>query len=305
MASRYRTFLNIVKLGRLRFLWLGYSLYMMGALLAVAAGATFSIDRFIFGYIVLMIGHLSVHYSNDYYDYEVDAKTTAGTLSGGSGVLPKYPELLAFSKWFGLSLALLSVALGAVFTIVYSFPVAYLGFAIFGNLLSWYYTAPPVRLAYRGLGEIATMIAVGFLMPAIGDFSQYGSFSPLFLAFLVPLLLYSLSFIVNVEVPDMEGDIASGKNNFIARKGRSTGFATASLSCILATICITILALGQYAIDFRPVLLFSFVPLLPALYGLAARPRARETAVKLVQINVGCYLLFILLTDAYLVYIHL
>ncbi len=305
MASGYRVFLNIIKLGRLRFLWLGYSLYLMGALLAVAAGASFSIDRFIFGYVVLMVGHLSVHYSNDYYDYEVDAKTAAGPLSGGSGILPKHPELLAFSKWFGLSLAILSVGLGAVFTIVYSFPVAYLGFAVFGNLISWYYTAPPVRLAYRGLGEITTMIAVGFLMPAIGDFSQYGSFSPLFLAFAVPSLLYALSFIVNVEVPDMEGDIAGGKKNFVARKGRAVGFASASLLCILATIFIAILTLGQYAIDFRPVLLFSFVPLLPAMYGLVIRPRARETAVKLVQINVGCYLLFILLVDAYLVFIHL
>ena len=305
MASRYRTFLNIIKLGRLRFLWLGYSLYLMGALLAVAAGASFSLDRFIFGYIVLMIGHLSVHYSNDYYDYEVDSRTTAGTLSGGSGILPKYPELLAFSKWFGLSLALLSVALGAVFTFVYSFPLMYMGFAIFGNLISWYYTAPPVRLAYRGLGEITTMIAVGFLMPAIGDFSQYGSFSPLFLIFSVPSLLYALSFIINVEVPDMEGDIACGKNNFIARKGRATGFIVAGLFCILATFCTAILAFGQYAIDFRPVLLFTFVPLLPALYGLVTRPREREVATKLVQINVGCYLLFILLMDAYLVFIHL
>jgi 1,4-dihydroxy-2-naphthoate polyprenyltransferase len=305
MASRYRTFLNIVKLGRLRFLWLGFSLYMMGALLAVAAGASLSVDRFIFGYIVLVTGHLSVHYSNDYFDYEVDSKTTAGTLSGGSGILPKHPELLAFSKWFGLSLAILSVVLGAVFTFVYSFPVMYLGFALFGNLISWYYTAPPVRLAYRGLGEITTMISVGFLMPAIGDFSQYGSFSPLFMAFCIPSLLYALSFIINVEVPDMEGDIVCSKNNFVARTGREIGFAAIGLICVLATVSIAVLAYGQYAIDFRPVLLFSFVPLLPAVYGLFMRPRAREAAVKLAQINVGCYLLFILLTDAYLVFIHL
>ncbi len=50
---------------------------------------------------------------------------------------------------------------------------------------------------------------------------------------------------------------------------------------------------------------FSFVPLLPALYGLIKRPTCRDSAVKLVQINVGCFLLFILLMDAYLVFIQL
>jgi 1,4-dihydroxy-2-naphthoate octaprenyltransferase len=303
MDFKNRTLRNIIKLGRLRFLWLGFSLYLLGALLAIASGAAFSFDRFVFGYIVLMTGHLSVHYSNDYFDYEADSRTAAGTLSGGSGILPKHPELRPFARWFGLSLAVLSVALGAIFTIVFAFPLTYLGFAIFGNLLSWYYTAPPLRLAYRGLGELATMIAVGFLMPAIGDFSQFGvAFSPLFLTCLVPLLLYSLSFIVNVEIPDMEGDIASGKRNFVARKGRATGFLVIGLLCILATIFLAALSFGHYQIDFRPALLFSCLPLLPALYGLIKRPTDRDRAVKLVQINVGCFLLFILLMDAYLAF---
>lgn len=305
MASRYQTFLNIVKLGRLRFLWFGFSLYLMGALLAVAAGAVFGLDRFVFGYAVLLAGHLSVHYSNDYFDYEADRKAMSGTLSGGSGVLPEHPELLPFSKWLALSLAVLSVLLGAAFTVAYSFPAAFFGFTVFGNLLCWFYTAPPVRLAYRGLGEVATMLALGFLMPAIGDFSQYGSLSPLFMAFTIPLLLYGLFFIVNVEIPDMEGDIAGGKNNFVARHGRAAGFAVAGLICLLATASIAALAYGQHAIDFRPVLLWSLVPLLPALYSLAMRPRARAAATRLAQANVGCYLLFILLTDAYLVFIRL
>ncbi|HEY3272206.1 MAG TPA: prenyltransferase [Methanocella sp.] len=306
MAFLNRTVINIIKLGRLRFLWLGFSLYLLGTLLAVASGAAFGIDRFVFGYLVLMTGHLSVHYSNDYFDYEVDSRTAAGTLSGGSGILPKYPQLRSFAKWFGLSLAVLSVGLGAIFTIVFAFPLTYLGFAVFGNLLSWYYTAPPVRLAYRGFSELATMTAVGFLMPAIGDFSQSGvAFSPLFLVFLVPLLLYSLSFIINVEVPDMEGDIAGGKRNFIVRKGRAAGFLAIGLLCTLATVFLAALSVGHFQIDFEPALLFSLIPLLPALSGMIRRPTDRGTAVKLVQINVGCFLLFILLMDAYLVFIHL
>jgi 1,4-dihydroxy-2-naphthoate octaprenyltransferase len=306
MAAGFQAIRNIIKLGRLRFLWLGFSLYLLGTLLALASGATFGIDRFVFGYAVLMTGHLSVHYSNDYFDYETDSRTAAGTVSGGSGILPKHPELRPYARWLGISLAVLSVALGALFIIVFAFPLTYFGFAISGNLLSWYYTAPPVRLAYRGLGELATMAAVGFLMPAIGDFSQYGvAFSPLFLICLVPLLLYSLSFIVNVEIPDMEGDIAGGKRNFVARKGRAAGFLAIGFLCILTTMFLAMLSVGHYQIDFRPALLFSLVPLMPALYGLIKRPTDRGAAVKLVKINVGCFLLFILMMDAYLLLIHL
>ncbi|OPY25360.1 MAG: hypothetical protein A4E28_03222 [Methanocella sp. PtaU1.Bin125] len=108
-----------------------------------------------------------------------------------------------------------------------------------------------------------------------------------------------------MEIPDLEGDIAGGKNYFVARHGRAAGFAVAGLIGILATASIAALANGRYAIDFRPVFLFSLVPLLPALYSLVMRPRAREAATRLAQANVGCYLLFILLTDAYLVFIRL
>lgn len=272
----------------------------------MASGAAFSLERFAFGYAVLMAGHLSINYSNEYFDYQVDVRTTAGSISGGSGILPKHPELKPYAFWLGISLALTSVMLCAVFTFVFAFPWTYLGFGIFGNLLSWCYTAPPLRLAYRGLGELATMTAVGFLMPAIGDYSQFeAGFSPLFMTFLPVLLLYSLSFIVNVEMPDMEGDIAGGKRNFIARKGRATGFLVIGLLNVIATIYLALLSIGHYQIDFRPAFLFSFVPLLPAIYGLIKKPGDRGMAVPLAQINVGCFLLFILLINTYLASIHL
>jgi 1,4-dihydroxy-2-naphthoate octaprenyltransferase len=306
MDSGRRTAINVLKMGRLRFLWPGFSLYLLGALLALASGATFSAERFVFGCLVLVTGQLSVHYSNDYFDYEADSRTAVVALSGGSGILPKYPELRPYAKWLGISLAVLSVALGMAFTFVFEFPITYLGLAIFGNLIGWFYTAPPVGLAYRGPGELATMIAVGFLMPAIGDFSQSaGGLSPLFLLSLPALLLYSLSFTIDVEILGMEGDIAGGKRNLVVRHGRAAGFAAMALLTIVATIYLAALSAGHYRISFMPVFLLSFLPLLPALYGQVKQPADRAEAVILVQINAGCFLLFVLLMDAYLMLIRL
>ena len=36
-----------------------------------------------------------------------------------------------------------------------------------GNLLGWYYSAPPLKLSYRGFSEIATVLT-GFIVPGVG-----------------------------------------------------------------------------------------------------------------------------------------
>lgn len=71
----------------------------MGALLAMLSGAGYAPDRFIFGYAILLTGHLSVHYSNDYFDAEADSFGQPSVTSGGSGILVTNPELRPISKW--------------------------------------------------------------------------------------------------------------------------------------------------------------------------------------------------------------
>lgn len=300
--SGFHTIKQLIALGRLRFLSIGFSLYVLGALLAMLSGAAFSPSRFAFGYVILMLGHLSVHYSNDYFDYASDRLGRSGATSGGSGILVKNPGLLRLSRLLGIGLALASIAGGAIFTIVYAFPVTYLGFAILGNLVSWYYTAPPLRMAYNAYGVLASTFAVGFLMPAIGDFSTYGSFSPLFIVFVLPLSLHALAFLISVQIPDVEADRRAGKRTFVAIFGIRAGFilAVALLACMSAFYLAAALIFINFPIDFRLIALLSLLPLGVSMLGMIKGNKSPEINEKLVKYQVICYVLFTIALDAYL-----
>ena len=79
-----------------------------------------------------------------------------------------------------------------------------------GNLLGWFYAAPPFRLAYRGLGELSTAISAGILIPGMGYLAQRGALDSLGLLFAIPLMLYGLGFILAVEIPDESPDRIGG-----------------------------------------------------------------------------------------------
>ena len=100
-------------------------------------------------------------YANNYYDAESDQYNKQTLFSGGSGDLLQNKKLYNFLKPFSLALMGVSIILSLLFLVVFSFPLEFLLYVIVGNLLAWYYTAPPLKFAYRGLGEIITVIAVG------------------------------------------------------------------------------------------------------------------------------------------------
>lgn len=293
---------QILILGRLRFLSISISLYTLGALLAMLSGAEFSLDRFLLGYLVLMLGHLSVHYSNDYFDYQSDLLGKSCGTSGGSGVLTRNPELLELSKRLAIMLAAASILLAAVFTAVYAFPLAYLAFAILGNLVSWYYTAPPLRLAYKAYGVLASTFAVGFLMPAIGNFSLFGGFSPLFIVFALPLALQALAFLISVQIPDAEADRAAGKYTFVAMFGGRAGFlaAEALLAMMALYYAVASFLLKPLANDLKVIALLSLLPLGIGAIGIIKGSVSVETDARLVKYGVICYVISTMLLCTYL-----
>jgi len=295
-----RTIRNILTLGRPRFLLIGISLYILGSLLALLSGAGLDPGRLLFGYAILLLGHLSVHYSNDHFDFEADRLNSSSATSGGSGILAQNPELLGFSGWFGLSLAVLSVIGAAVFTVIYSFPALYLAMAALGNLISWYYTAPPVRMAYKQWGVLASAFSAGFMMPVIGDFSTAGRITPLFLMFAIPLFLQAFSFLISVQIPDMESDRLAHKRTFVAEHGRSMGFLMMLLPLAAATsYYITASLFMPVMAALKLVSIISMIPLGVAAYSFIKRNSGKEKTIELVKYNVICFVMFILLLDIY------
>jgi 1,4-dihydroxy-2-naphthoate octaprenyltransferase len=297
---------NIIELGRFRFLAGGFFLYVMGALLASVSGVQFSFFLFFFGYAIMMPGHLSLSYSNNYFDRHVDQYTQPISISGGTRILIENPHLVSICKYVAIGLMTLSIIVAALATIFLSYSWWFFAFIVFGNMVGWFYTAPPFRLAYRGLGEIANMINMGLLMPGIGYWTMKGSLDMFYLVFAGAFFFYGLEFMIIVETPDMEGDSIGKKKTLIAAKGRRFGYQILLISLTIASVyylALFFLGIYQQYLNYLIVFLLSLVPLGVALYGWLQKPFQRDLATRLATRNMMMLILLVILISIYFVFL--
>lgn len=300
----FNTILKVVRLGRLQFILGGFLFFCAGALLALLLNAQFNLEKFIMGYAALFAAHLSVSYSNDYFDFEVDQFQKPTRFSGGSGVLVANPELRDFSKNFALVLMGLSIFLAIITTVIFKLPFSFFLLILLGNLLGWYYSAPPLRLSYRGLSEFATVLT-GFIVPGIGYVILMGKLDVTFLIFAIPLMLYELLFIINVEIPDMEADNLGGKKTAVVVYGRQFGFIIGVIAALMATlsfIFMPFINLNISTINWGLIVIFSLVPLGLGVLSAWKKPANRKSAIKLVNYNLLSLSIFIILVNTYFIY---
>jgi 1,4-dihydroxy-2-naphthoate octaprenyltransferase len=294
---------KLLKLARLQFLVAGLALFLFGALVAVLVGAPFEGIRLLLGCLIVLSAQLAVNFGNDYFDTKSDQLDGGTLISGGSGVLLQHPELRVSVRWIVTSLIVFSLIMGLVFHQVYSYPFWMFGFVILGNLFGWMYSAPPFRLAERGLGEVCFTVVIGFLLPMTGYLTLRGAFDSAGALLLIPLIFYALVFILSVEIPDLEGDRLGNKKTWIVRTGRRLGFTMIGLSLIAATGYFFILPQLYplpFSMDFRAAGTLSLMPLLPGLWGLVRRPVERQLATRIATWIVVTLSLFAVLMDVYL-----
>jgi 1,4-dihydroxy-2-naphthoate octaprenyltransferase len=213
-----------IKLGRPKFLAGGFLFYGVGAALAVASGAPFDAALFVWGQAIVTAVQLMTHYSNDYFDLEADrANRTPTRWSGGSRVLPDgvLPPGVALAA--ALVLFLVALAAALVLALRASERPLLLPIAVVITTLAWSYSAPPARLAARGLGELATAVVVTLCVPLLGYYLQAGEVHPrVFAACLLPCLL-QFAMLLAIELPDAAGDAVTGKRTLVVRLGAEAG----------------------------------------------------------------------------------
>lgn len=213
-----RRLIAFVKLGRPQFLVGGFVLYGLGAALAVAGGAPFDAWRFGWGQLCVTATQLMTHYANDYFDLAADrANRTPTRWSGGSRILPDgaLPPVVALRA----ARALLAVAAGAAVVLARRAGAGPLLLAAAMIGLAWGYSAPPLRLCARGLGELTTALVVTLLVPVFGYDLQAGEVAaPIFFAAALPCAL-QFAMLLAIEFPDAAGDAAAGKRTLVVRLG--------------------------------------------------------------------------------------
>jgi len=260
-------------------------------------------ELYIFGYAIFFPAHLSMNYSNIYFDIESDKNNTPTPISGGSKILIENPELKKIIMSIFIILMALSIILSLIFIIIYNYSIYFFIFVLFGNFIGLFYAAPPIRLSYRCLGEIALIITMGLIMPGFGYWVLSGGLDLFYFVFAFGLFLYGLVFIILVEIPDMDGDKKSNKNTLIVRVGRKLGYNLLIFALFFASIYYLLLAfLGIFSenINYIGIYLISLIPLIVVIKGWFNKPFKKKIATKIAVTNFFTLSFFFILIIVYL-----
>jgi 1,4-dihydroxy-2-naphthoate octaprenyltransferase len=128
-----------------------------------------------------------------------------------------------------------AIAVGLAVVLAREPRVVWLGAAGVG--LAFFYHAPPLRLAYRGLGELAVALAYGPVIAAGTYLVQRQTIGADVLLASLPLGLAIGAFLWINEFPDARADAAAGKRTLVVRLGRhraAWGFAALLAAAWLA-----------------------------------------------------------------------
>jgi len=219
--TRRSKLMTLFLASRPKFLAASASPVIVGSALGFAVAGTFNWPLFLLALFAMMALHSGANIANDYFDHISGndwANKNVTPFSGGrqfiqQGILSPKATLAAslFCLALGASLGLV------ILYLTHSWFILILG--LVGLLGGFFYTAPPVKLGYRGVGEIAIAFLFGIL-PVYGSFYlQSGSIDviPLPAGCVVCVSIFLIIF-VN-EFPDLAADAAVNKKTLVVLFG--------------------------------------------------------------------------------------
>jgi 1,4-dihydroxy-2-naphthoate octaprenyltransferase len=199
---------------------------LVGGFAAYWHAGVFAIDRFLLTLGAVLCVHLGANVANDYYDYVTGADSMnpePSPFSGGSRVIQD--GLLSARASLALAITFLAAGLGmglVLNSMIRGNKVALLGIA--GAVCGFFYTALPLKLSYRGLGEIVVFTAFGPLTVMGAYLCQTGVLSMFAFLIAIPAGLFVLAILLVNEVLDLEWDRKAGKRNIAVRLGRGRAY---------------------------------------------------------------------------------
>jgi 1,4-dihydroxy-2-naphthoate octaprenyltransferase len=292
---------KILRIIRIHIVVGGALAFSLGALLALAGGGSFDLARVFLGYVVVLLGDLSTHYSNDYFDVEVDKHIGQGKFFAGSAILVDNPNLRSLSRYISLSLLVFSNALAVGLVVFLGAPIEFFVVILVADLVGWFYSAPPLRLISRGVGEVAVACVTGFAIPALGYLAVRGQFDPLFVYFAVPFVMYGFMLSLSLQAPDVEIDRKGEKRTLAVRKGERSVFSVVLALAVSASLTFFVYSwfLTSVVVEIAVVGLFSIVPLIAGIVGFAGVFQKRAVN-RFSALNVASLFVFNMLMIVYL-----
>jgi len=153
-----------------------------------------------------LLAHAGVNVLSDNLDYRKGADTWR--VLGSSRVLVDGLMGVRAHFWWGVLLLALAAGVGLALALLRTPLILWVGLA--GGLIGLFYTAPPLGLKYRGLGDLAVFLAFGPLMALGAYLVQTGAMDwrPVWVA--VPLGLLTTAVLHGNNFRDISEDIRAG-----------------------------------------------------------------------------------------------
>lgn len=204
------TLSRLIELVRYRFLLIaGLVPYGLGAAIAFYSKDRFHLPLFLIGLGGLLFALIGVEAFNEFFDWTI----------GTDRVFQLNPKQVTHRTLL-VGIAAFFVALIVAISLTIKLGVTIIILSFVGFFAALFYLAPPVKLAYRGFGEIVISLSYGpFMM--LGSYyvqTQQLDVLPLLVSVIPALFLFAIS-ILN-EVPDYFQDTLVGKRNICARIGQ-------------------------------------------------------------------------------------
>jgi len=213
---------------------------LMGGAVAYYHGR-FDMPRFLMILAGMVLANGGTNFINDYFDFRSGADKSNRNrtpFSGGSPFLPQ--GVLRPSQVLVAGLACFAGALLIALFLAFAAGYMVLVLAGAGGFIGFFYTAPPLRLGYRGVGEALTGLALGPLTVAGVYYVMTGTITAEALVVSFPIGVLVAAILYVNEVPDHDSDKLAGKRHLVVLVGKER--AARSLPFVFALVYGAIIA---------------------------------------------------------------
>jgi 1,4-dihydroxy-2-naphthoate octaprenyltransferase len=256
------------KAARAPFLVVSVVPALLGGAIAARHGP---VDGVVFAVAVLgvVMAHSAADFIDDYFDFK------SGNLGNKVKQFHDSPLIdgtVTLRQVAVATLACLAVAGAAAVYLVVRVGMPVLAMTAAGAFIVLFYTSPPLKLNYRGLGETALFLAFGPLIVVGVVYVLTGRLSAEALLAGVPLGIFTMNVGLVSNTFDYHDDVASGKRSLPVRFGQAAAVRIIAVTSVLAYLVTVAAALAGVL----PIATLAMVLTLPLAARVVARARLHD-----------------------------